>query len=149
MHRECVAVCEFEIDDQTGEDLALALDRLRDLDGVLDVSSHPMYGKKGRLVVHVRLLARIAAVEEAVAACFRETTTLGVRWHEMSRVALARTSATVVVDGRPVRVKSVRRPGDVRTSKAEIDDLAPVGGGHAGRERVRATVERAGERDNA
>ena len=144
VHRERIAVCEFEIDDQTGEDLALALDRLRVLDGVLDVSSHAIHGKKGRLAVHVRLLARIAAVEPVLAACFRETTTLGVRWHEVSRAALARAAATVTVDGRTVRVKSARRPGEVRTSKAEIDDLAPVAGGHAGREQVRASAERAG-----
>ena len=143
VHRERIAVCEFEIDDQTGEDLALALDRLRVLDGVLDVSSHAVHGKKGRLAVHVRLLARIAAVEPVLAACFRETTTLGVRWHEVSRAALARAAAEVTVDGRIVRVKSARRPGEVRTSKAEIDDLAPVAGGHAGRERVRASAERA------
>ena len=144
VHRERIAVCEFEIDDQTGEDLALALDRLRDLDSVLDVSSHPMNGKKGRLAVHVRLLARTAAVESVMESCFRETTTLGVRWHEVNRAALARASETVMVDSRPVRVKSARRPGEVRTSKAEIDDLAPVAGGHAARARVRALAERAG-----
>ena len=143
-HRERIAVCEFEIDDQTGEDLALALDRLRDLDDVMDVSSHAMNGKKGRLSVHVRILARIAAVESVIGTCFRETTTLGVRWHEVSRAALARESVTVMVDGRPVRVKSARRPGEIRTSKAEIDDLAPVAGGHADRERMRASAERDG-----
>ena len=144
VRRERIAVCEFEIDDQTGEDLAVALDRLRDLDGVLDVSSHAMHGKKGRLAVHVRLLARIAAVEPAIESCFRETTTLGVRWHEMSRAVLARASETVMVNGRPVRVKSARRPGEMRTSKAEIDDLAPVAGGHAARARVRVSAERPG-----
>ena len=149
VHRERIAVCEFEIDDQTGEDLALALDRLRDLHGVLDVSSHAMLGKKGRLAVHVRLLAQIASVESAIDACFRETTTLGVRWHEVSRAALARTSETVTVEGRPVRVKSARRPGGVPTAKAEIDDLASVAGGHADRERVRASGERAGSGGNA
>ena len=142
--RERIAVCEFEIDDQTGEDLALALDRLRDHDGILDVSSHAMHGKKGRLAVHVRLLARLAAVESAIEACLCETTTLGVRWHEVGRVALARESVTVRVDGRPIRVKSARRPGGIRTSKAEIDDLATVAGGHADRERVRGLAERAG-----
>ena len=144
--RERIAVCEFEVDDQTGEDLALALDRLRALDGVLDVSSHAMIGKKGRLATHVRLLARIAVVEGAIDACFHETTTLGVRWHEVSRAVLSRTSATVTADGRTVRVKSANRPGRLRTVKAEIDDLAPLAGGHAERERVRAAAEGAGNR---
>ena len=143
VHRERIAVCEFEIDDQTGEDLALALDRLRALDGVLDVSSHALTGKKGRISIHVRLLARIGAVEAIIESCFRETTTLGVRWHEMSRAALARMSTTVTVDGRSVRLKSAHRPGDIRTAKAEIDDLERVPGGHAIRQRVRASAERA------
>ena len=146
-HRERIAICEFEIDDQTGEDLALALDRLRDLDGVLDVSSHAMHGKKGRLAVHVRLLVRLAATEPVLESCFRETTTLGVRWHEVSRATLIRESRTVAVEGRTVRVKSALRTGGTRTSKVEIDDLAPVAGGHAARERLRASAERAGGGD--
>jgi len=149
VRRERIAVCEFEIDDQTGEDLAVALDRLRGLDGVLDVTSHAVHGKKGRFAVHVQLLSRLVAVPTAIHACFRETTTLGVRWHEVSRAALARASATVTVEGRPVRVKSVQRPGGVSTAKAEIDDLASVAGGHAERERVRASGERAGGGGNA
>ena len=148
VRRERIAVCEFEIDDQTAEDLALALDRLRDLDGVLDVSSHAMHGKKARLAVHVRLLARLAAVEAVLESCFRETTTLGVRWHEVSRATLARESRTVTVEGRTVRVKSAYRPGGTaRTAKVEIDDLAKVAGGHAERERLRASAERAGGGD--
>ena len=143
VRRERVGVLEFEVDDQTGEDLALALDRLRDLEGVLDVSSHAVNGKKGRLAVHVRLLARIAAVDSVIESSFRETTTLGVRWREMNRAVLPRESATVMVDGRSVRVKSARRPGAIRTAKAEIDDLAPTAGGHADRERLRARAERA------
>ncbi len=144
VRRERIAVCEFEVDDQTGEDLALALDRLRGLDGVLDVASHAVHGKKGRIAVHVRLLARTGAVAPVMESCFRETTTLGVRCHEVDRAVLARASATVMVEGRSVRVKSARRPGEVRTSKAEIDDLAPLAGGHADRVRVRASAERAG-----
>ena len=143
VRRERIAVCEFEVDDQTGEDLALALDRLRDLDGVLDVSSQAMTGKKGRISIHVRLLARIGAVEAIIESCFRETTTLGVRWHEVSRAALSRGSTTVTVDDHSVRVKSAHRPGHIRTSKAEIDDLARVAGGHALRQRLRASAERA------
>ena len=91
----------------------------------------------------MRLLARIGAVEAIIESCFRETTTLGVRWHEVSRAALSRGSATVTVDGRSVRVKSAYRPGHIRTAKAEIDDLAGVAGGHALRQRLRTSAERA------
>ena len=39
-----IGVCEFEVDDQTPEDLAVALDRLRELPGVLDVIQTTVLG---------------------------------------------------------------------------------------------------------
>ena len=46
---ETVGVCAFEVDDQTAEDLAVGLERLRAGDGVLDVVQTPVFGKKGRI----------------------------------------------------------------------------------------------------
>jgi hypothetical protein len=46
-HRD-LAVIGCEVDDQTGEDLATGLDRLRALPGVHDVLQMPVVGKKGR-----------------------------------------------------------------------------------------------------
>ncbi len=44
----------------------------------------PVFGKKGRMMTHVRALARADAIEEAIEACFRETTTIGLRHHTVS-----------------------------------------------------------------
>ena len=44
----------FEVDDQTGEELAVALDILRATQGVLDVVQYMVFGKKGRLATAVR-----------------------------------------------------------------------------------------------
>ncbi len=138
-HRE-LAVIEFEVDDQSAEDLAMGLDRLREHPDVFDVVQMPVFGKKGRMMTHVRALARAEACAEAVAACFRETTTIGLRFHVVSGAALPRSSVTVDVRGRPVRVKTVERPGG-RTAKAEADD-ALAHETHAARAALRREAER-------
>ena len=120
LHRE-LAVIEFEVDDQSAEDLAIGLDRLRRHDAIFDVIQAPVFGKKGRMMTAIRLLARPSAIDDAIEACFRETTTIGLRHRLVHGAALPRRAATVDVDGRAIRVKTVERPGGT-TVKAESDD---------------------------
>jgi pyridinium-3,5-bisthiocarboxylic acid mononucleotide nickel chelatase len=134
-----LAVIEFEVDDQTPEDLSIALDHLRQVEGVRDVLQMPAFGKKGRMSAHIQVLAEPAALEAAVAACFSETSTIGLRTRLTGARALPRESADVSVAGRTVRVKQVERPGGA-TAKAESDDLAEVGG-YAARRCARAEAE--------
>ena len=146
-HHE-LAVLSFEIDDQPAEDLAIGLDRLRAIPAVADVIQMPAFGKKGRMAVHIQVLADPDALDETIAACFRETTTIGLRYQIVRGAALARRFAEVEVDGHPVRVKTVERPGPApaRTAKAESDDVAgaaPRDGGRAARDRARRAAEAA------
>jgi uncharacterized protein (TIGR00299 family) protein len=143
-HRE-LAVIGFEIDDQPAEDLAAGLDRLRAMPGVHDVLQMPAFGKKGRMATHVQVLARPDLLEEAIAGCFRETTTIGLRSHVVQGRALPRRQQDVRVDGRTVRVKHVERPGGA-TCKAEADDLLSLAG-HDARVRLRRAAEALAERD--
>lgn len=136
--RDSVVSIAFEIDDQTPEDLALALDRLRELDGVLDVTSHTATGKRGRQMQAVRLLVHPAQVDTATSACFNETTTLGLRLSVDERIVLCRRDET---DDAGVRVKVAGR-GDGNTAKAEFADLESAGG-HAAREARRRAAEAA------
>ena len=138
-HRE-LGIIEFEVDDQSAEDLAMGLDRLRAHEKIFDVVQMPVFGKKGRMMTHVRALARADAIEEAIEACFRETTTIGLRHHTVSGAALTRRLDTVEVAGQMVRVKSVARPGG-RTAKAESDDALTTEG-HAARQALRREAER-------
>ena len=133
-HRE-LAVVRFEVDDQSAEDLALGLDHLRALPGVHDVLQMPAFGKKGRMMTHVQVLAAPAALDAVIAACFVETTTIGLRHEVVQGIALPREEHEVEVDGRRLRLKTVRRPGGP-TAKAEADDVAAVAG-HAARFRLR------------
>ena len=138
-----VALLAFEVDDQTAEDLALGLDRLRTLDGVLDVVQSPVFGKKGRMAAQVQVLAQPQRLADIVAACFAETTTLGVRHQLLARSVLERKQTTIThAAGAAVRVKLVRRPDGALSAKAESDDVRAASG-HGGREDLRRASEAA------
>jgi len=137
-HRDLLVVM-FEVDDQSGEDLATGIDRLRSHPAVHDVLQMPAIGKKGRLTTHIQMLAQPEAIEDVVEACFQETTTIGLRTHIVAARTLSRRIAEVPVDGATVRVKLVDRPGGA-TGKAELDDLAATAT-HAGRARLRRRAE--------
>lgn len=138
-----VALLAFEVDDQTAEDLALGLERLRGRDGVLDVVQSPVLGKKGRMAAQVQVQAQPQQLAAIVNACFTETTTLGVRHQLLARSVLERSTNTVVdAAGAAVRVKLARRPDGALSAKAESDDVR-AGGGRGGREKLRRASEAA------
>ena len=134
-----VTAIEFELDDQTPEDLAIGLDHIRAHPHVLDVVQIPVLGKKGRVAISVRVLCRSVAEEQVAALCFEETTTLGVRLLEVGRRTLARSAATVDVAGRQLVVKRADR-GSHSTHKVEAESLRDVKG-HAERERLRRAAD--------
>ena len=86
---EVIDVLRCEIDDQTAEDLAVALDNVRGCDGVLDVCKWPVFAKKGRIAVAVQVLARHGEGERIAGLLLDETTTLGVRRSSMARETVA------------------------------------------------------------
>ncbi|HKQ23424.1 MAG TPA: LarC family nickel insertion protein [Burkholderiales bacterium] len=135
-----VAQILFEVDDQTPEDLAIAIDKLRAQPSVLDVLQTPAFGKKGRMTMHIQVLASPADLENVFDACFNETTTIGLRYQVLQRRKLSRTGTTVETGGKQVRVKVTERPGKT-TAKAEADDLLNVIGGRAEREQLRRGAE--------
>ena len=138
---DAVDTLEFEVDDQTAEDLAVGLERLRARDDVLQVFQMPVFGKKGRMATRVHVVAREGAGEAVARACFVETTTIGLRCQRLERRTLARADvATAGEHAERLRVKLCERPNAV-TAKAEMADLARQPGGHAWRERVRRAAE--------
>lgn len=125
--RRRVAVVTLEIDDQDPEDLAAGLDHIRALKGVFDVTQGAVAGKKGRMAAHVQVLASPLELENVIAACFEETTTIGLRYQLTEGAVLSRRLETVETGGEKVQVKIVDRPGGV-SAKAEAADVA----GHRG-----------------
>jgi uncharacterized protein (TIGR00299 family) protein len=135
---EEIATLEFEVDDQSAEDLAVGLDRIRATAGVLDASQAPVVGKKGRLATRVQVLAQLDAADAVADLCLAQTTTLGVRISRVMRRVAPRASVETA-DG--VRVKLASRPTGEMTAKAEMDDLARVPGGRAERQEARKRAE--------
>lgn len=120
---EPVAELSFDIDDMTGEEMAIAADRLRGMKGVLDLNQTSGIGKKGRAMTLFRVLCRTEVAAEITEACLSETSTLGVRRADLTRRILPRQVAA----GMP-RVKVADRPGGERSAKAESDDLGDASG---------------------
>jgi hypothetical protein len=131
-----IAELAAELDDMTGEELALAADALRALDGVVDVSVMAVQMKKGRPASSLRVLCAEQRTDEVARVFFSSTTTLGIRVAVVERLELSR----MVVEHEGVRVKRAVRPGG-DTLKADVDDVP----GHtlAERRARRAAHERA------
>ena len=114
-----VTSISFEVDDMTGEEIGVAAERLRDLPGVLDVTIGQRWGKKGRPMQSFRVIARRDATDLVASRCLEETSTIGLRLDERSRVILRRRATRIDEVG----VKTVFRSGSGATHKAESDEV--------------------------
>jgi uncharacterized protein (DUF111 family) len=137
---------EANIDDATGEIVALAIDALLAA-GALDAWATPITMKKGRPALTVSALAPADRAEAVAAALLRETTTLGVRHYDVAR--LERPRRIVEVETRygriPVKVGGgAFGPPQV---KPELDACARAAKAHGVpvREVVRAALVAAGD----
>jgi uncharacterized protein (TIGR00299 family) protein len=113
----------FELDDQSPEDLAGGLERIRQLPGVLNLLLLNAIGKRGRPTQQVQILAEPEMHDTLVEACFRETRTLGLRHRETRRWTLERRELTVDLPEGQIRVKLNLGPDGWR-AKAESRDLS-------------------------
>ena len=136
---EEITVLNFTVDDQTPEDLSIALETIRNTIGVLDIYQSQVYGKKGRVAFNINVLTRVKQRESIIKICFQETTTLGIRWHITKRAVLSRVIKTDYNTG--VKVKLATRPNGETTAKAEIDDIKTFGD-HEARIKARGNAEK-------
>ncbi|MDA0237975.1 MAG: LarC family nickel insertion protein [Proteobacteria bacterium] len=126
---------DFDVDDQSAEDLAIGLDHIRSIPTVLDVTQAVTFGKKGRMAITIRVLAETTQIDQVFDACFFETTTIGLRYQILSRVTLDRWKKNCVTEMLEAECKFVIRPG-ATTVKVEADALVDIQG-HANREGIR------------
>ena len=109
----------FEIDDMTPEELAVALDHLREDRRVLDAGFSLEIGKKGRPRFSVSVLVAEHDADAVCDLCFEETSTLGLRVQMLGRRILPREMGVA----NDVGIKRSDRPGG-STIKVEQDDIA-------------------------
>ena len=115
---DVIEVLRFEIDDQNPEDLALAVDTLREKEGIIDICQWPVFGKKGRISIALQVLVKQGFTDNISKIIFDETTTLGIRHMKSYRKLVERE--IIKVEG--AKVKLASRPSRV-TAKAEIENF--------------------------
>ena len=116
-----VAVIEAEIDDMNPQIFGIVMDRLL-AEGALDVFYTPIQMKKNRPGTLMSVIAVPSARERLTSTIFRETTTIGVRYREMTRECLDRETQTLATPLGPVRFKVARRNGEILNASPEFDD---------------------------
>jgi len=113
---------QADVDDMPPEYLPGAQESLLAA-GALDAVLMPLGMKKGRVGVRLEALVPEPALDAALAALFRETTSIGARYWPVTRPALARTEEVVEWRGQRVRRKRVRLPDGSERVKPEHDDV--------------------------
>jgi uncharacterized protein (TIGR00299 family) protein len=111
---------EANIDDLNPQIYEHVVERLFEA-GARDVTLTPTIMKKGRPAVTVAILAEPSARERIAAVLFAETSTIGLRYHPVARLKLAREINEVDTRWGRVHVK-VSRGGDVVTLSPEYED---------------------------
>ncbi|MDQ3914575.1 MAG: nickel pincer cofactor biosynthesis protein LarC [Actinomycetota bacterium] len=116
---------EANVDDTSPELLPHALESLLAA-GAADAWITPVLMKKGRPGFVLSALAGAADAERVVDVFLRETTTFGVRMHEVARELVERSWVEVEVEGQTLRVKVGTRGGSVVSAAPEYEDALRV-----------------------
>ena len=116
-------VLAANVDDLDPRIWPLVLARLLDA-GAVDAWITPIVMKKGRPAHTVTVLADLGAAEAVRRVLFTETSTIGLREHEVTKRALQRHVVTVQVLGYPVRVKVAELHGEEVNAQPEFEDVA-------------------------
>jgi hypothetical protein len=126
---ERLLVIETNLDDVSPQIVGHVMERAF-ARGALDCWFTPVQMKKNRPGVLVSILCRPRERDALTQLLFDETTTLGVRSHEVERRALARESVRVETLYGPVSVKVARRDGRVTNVTPEYDDCRAAARSH-------------------
>jgi pyridinium-3,5-bisthiocarboxylic acid mononucleotide nickel chelatase len=124
-----VVVIEAEIDDMNPQIFGVLMDCLLS-QGALDVFYTPIQMKKNRPGTLLSVIAAPEAREALTGTIFRETTTIGVRYREMTRECLDRRIVTVPTSVGDVRIKVAARNGHILNAAPEFDDCVRLAGEH-------------------
>ena len=122
--KEPIVVLEVNIDDMTGEELGYAMEKLMEL-GALDISYTPMYMKKNRPAILLRLLCKKSQVEAFEIEIFKHTSTIGIRKYEVERTEMVRHFKKVNTSFGEVTVKVCEYNGMLKNS-IEYEDAKKI-----------------------
>jgi pyridinium-3,5-bisthiocarboxylic acid mononucleotide nickel chelatase len=128
-HDERVTVMQCEIDDMNPQLYGVLMDALLAA-GALDVFFASVQMKKNRPGTLVTVLSPPERREVLSQIVFRETTTLGLRYHDVLRECLRREQIEVQTPWGPVRVKVARRGDALMNASPEFEDCRRLAAEH-------------------
>jgi pyridinium-3,5-bisthiocarboxylic acid mononucleotide nickel chelatase len=120
---ERVVVLECEIDDMNPQIFGVLMDKLYAA-GALEVFYAAVQMKKNRPGTLLTVVGPPDHRDRLAAIVFRETTTIGLRYQELSRACLERESVLVETGVGPVRFKVARQGSEVMNASPEFEDCA-------------------------
>lgn len=120
---ERVTLLECEIDDMNPQIFGILMDRLYAA-GALEVFYAPVQMKKNRPGTLVTVIAPIDRREVLADLLFRETTTIGLRYQDVTRERLDRELVIVATPFGSVPIKIARRSGRIVNVCPEFEDCA-------------------------
>ena len=124
-HTERIVVLQSELDDMNPQLFGLVMERLYAA-GALEVYFASVQMKKNRPGTLLTILARPEQREELSAIVFRETTTIGVRYHEVLRERLEREIVAVATPLGTVRFKVARLGDTIVNAAPEFEDCLRI-----------------------
>ncbi len=122
---ERIVVLECEIDDMNPQIFGVLMDRLYAA-GALEVYYSAVQMKKNRPGTLITVLAAPDRREELAGVMFRESTTIGVRYHDVDRERLEREVVSLETPFGTIRFKVARRAGAVVNASPEFEDCVRV-----------------------
>jgi uncharacterized protein (TIGR00299 family) protein len=125
LSRDEMLVMETNIDDMNPELYDYVIECLFAA-GARDVFLTPIQMKKNRPATLLRIIADPSKREELAKVLFRETSTIGIRFHRVGRMILKRSSANVKTRYGTVRVKVIETPDGATQTTPEYDDLKRI-----------------------
>jgi len=111
--RDTVTGVEANIDDMNPQVYPYLIERLLG-SGASEAFLTPVIMKKGRPGMLLTVLAPSGAVDEVTKVIYQETTTIGVRYREMSRRKLPREEVLIPTEFGTVRMKKIESPDGIR-----------------------------------
>ena len=122
---DSVTVIETNIDDMSPQSFEYLFERLLK-EGALDVYTTNILMKKTRPAFKLTVIANNSTLKRLAAIIFEETTSIGLRYYEASRLKLDRKTGLVKTRYGAIKVKTSAGPGGILTSSPEHDDCVRI-----------------------
>ncbi len=120
-----IFVIETNIDDMNPQNFEYLFEKLFS-GGALEAYTEPIQMKKSRPAFKLTVLSEPGKVKELSTVIFRETTSIGIRYHEVNRYKLDRRFVKAKTKYGDISVKLSSGPDDIMTATPEYDECAKL-----------------------